>query len=54
MKLGRSRLRKAIENARRLYSAYDSSTAYHDRKPATTVHLLVEHLLKLDPTEPEI
>jgi hypothetical protein len=44
--LGNERLSVAIANAKRLLTLYDDSEPHHQRKPATTVHELVEMLLK--------
>lgn len=47
--LGSSRLEVAIKNAKRLQANYAVGTPYHQRKPATTVHELVERLLSFAP-----
>jgi hypothetical protein len=47
--LGQERLATAIRYARRLLDAHDAGMPFHQRIPATTVHVLVCALLANDP-----
>lgn len=49
MLIGEDRRRVATKNARRLLARYDNNTPYHKRKPATTIHEMIEMLLQYAP-----